>query len=378
MTQGLQTLDNLSVSSIRCRPAGRPVGFPEVLARASRRAAARTSAHMPKRKRESLRRVPWDEGAMSPVQRLVASAWAESYGEHHAALSATNDTDLANSVVPRACPACGAGDPRPRGSTPRGVRMYGCRRCGRRFNALSGTVLDSRRMPAAEIVDVLLGLLSFQSVSATARATRHKADTVRYVLERAFAAVDGAQGGTVLSGVVWADETFWPVRARDKVRLPDGKQPRGHVNHDCVCVATDGRAHVYVHAGRGDQSGDSLCAALLPHVERGSELVHDANSAYNVVAREGGLVDRRVFSAKAHGGTEADNALLPVDRECGRVQAWLGSHPGVDRARLQDWLNLLWVVANVGDSPLHKVEYIIERSLRTPKARTYDEIFHIS
>lgn len=328
------------------------------------------------KRRRSLRSTPWDGSAdPTPTQRLIARAVSDAYDDHHRPLGPGNDTLLVNSVGPACCPACGSRSFGSDGRSPGGVLLFRCAACGHQFTPVSGTVLESRGMSVAEFAAVVRGLLGFQSISSVARATVHTRTTVRYVLQRVFAALEGVQDGVVLTGGAWIDEKFYPVRERDKMRNDDGSLPRGHANGDCICVGVGGGGSFFLHAGRGDQTGMELERVYGPHLAEGLTLFHDSNPAHNRVVRRRGLVDARVVGAVEHDRPDDENALAPVDRRCDTVQRWLDSHRGFDRAHLQDWLNLLWVVENVGEDPLEQVDFILDRAVST-KARTrFREMF---
>ena len=320
--------------------------------------------------KRSLRVTPWDaQGSLTPAQRLLSDFVTDSYEHHHRPLDGRNDTVLVNGAATRRCPRCGSRTFFADGTSPAGVSLFRCNRCGRQFTPATGTALESRGLLAAELCAVVRGLLGFQSISSVARATVHTRKTVRYVLERVFAVLRGVQDGVTLGGGAWIDETYYPVRERDKLYGPGGRSVGGHSNCDCICVGVGGGASVFLHAGRGDQNAATLKRVYGPHLERGCVLYHDANAAHGPLVRSLGLKDAKVFGYAEHAKPEGENVLAPVDRRCDTVQRWLSSHRGFDRAYLQDWLNLLWVVENAGDDPLEQTEHIINLLINTP-ART--------
>lgn len=321
-------------------------------------------------RRRSLRATPWDEqDGLSCSQRLIADFVSDDYEYHHQPIGERNDVALVNGILPRSCPHCGSLTFFSDGTSPAGVLLYRCNRCGRQFTPVTGTALESRGLPVAELCSVVRGLVGFQSISSVARATVHTRKTVRYVLERVFAVLRGVQDGVVLGRGAWIDETYFPVMERDKLYRPDGRSIGGHGNCDCICVGVGGGGSVFLHAGRGDQDGETLERLYAPHLQRGCVLYHDSNAAHNALVKRMGLKDARVCGEREHAKAESENALAPVDRRCDTVQRWLSSHRGFDRAHLQDWLNLLWVIENAGDDPLEQVEFIINR-LTTVRART--------
>ncbi len=80
------------------------------------------------------------------------------------------------------------------------MQKYLCRSCGRGSNPLTGTVLNSRKMPISEWIEYLLHLLEFHSVVTYARDNRRTHTTGVYWLRKVFAALEGCQDFVVLSG----------------------------------------------------------------------------------------------------------------------------------------------------------------------------------
>jgi hypothetical protein len=144
-----------------------------------------------------------------------------------------------------------------------------------------------------------------------------------------FAVLEGVQGGIVLSGRVWIDETYWPLTAKDAVRKPDGKLLWGlSANQMCAGVGVDDSGtSIYLHEGFGKTSKAKTRATFGSYIERGSTLLHDmedlglSSESYNAQAFEEGPDDL--------------NPLCPLNRACFLLKSFLGFHPGFDRGDLQ-------------------------------------------
>ena len=99
------------------------------------------------------------------ARKMVLSTVREWYDEKHRHASA-EEVAMVNSAHIDSCPFCGSGSFVGDGLGQSGVRRCRCKSCGRRFNPLTGTVFDSRRIPISERIEFLLHLFEFHSVSS--------------------------------------------------------------------------------------------------------------------------------------------------------------------------------------------------------------------
>ena len=101
---------------------------------------------------------------------------------------------MVNAARADRCAHCGSADVVRDGKRGDGVQKYLCRSCGKRFNPLTNTVFDSRKIPVSEWVEFLLHLFEFHSVKTSARDNRNAGTTGVYWLRKVFAVFGGVPG----------------------------------------------------------------------------------------------------------------------------------------------------------------------------------------
>lgn len=326
----------------------------------------------------SASRTPWDGAPptdITPAQALVAAAHRAAYDDRHARLE--GEGDFFNRYERRRCPRCGSGSIRRHGSDARGVRRWLCRSCGRTFTPATGTIFEGHRIPASDWCEFVIQLLSYDSLAEVTRSNRRSPTTAPYWLAKLFLVLEGVQDGTVLSGRVQIDETFYPVPASEVERGASGRAKPGFSrNKICIAAATDGLGRAAVApCGRGKPSGRRALAAYGPHIEPGSTLVHDMENAHNMLVRELGLTSEAHDSRTLRGLPDGDNPLRDVNRLHFLLKAFLDSHKGFDRSRLQGWLDLFSVTVNPPEGAMAKAAMVLDRAMWCPKTLRYREYY---
>lgn len=105
------------------------------------------------------------------------------------------------------CPGCGARGAWRDGSTAAGVPRWRCRCCGRRFNSLTGTVLEHCRKPLPAWVSFIRLMRHNVPVECAAEMCGVTHKTAFEWRHRVLATVSGYQDRIVLRDTVWVDET---------------------------------------------------------------------------------------------------------------------------------------------------------------------------
>ena len=108
--------------------------------------------------------------------------------------------------------------------------------CNRKFDALTNTIFEDRKIPLQKWIEYLLYIFEYHSIHSSSRDNRNAESTGRYWLYKVFAVLKNIQKNVMLSGTVYIDEMFFPVVKHETV-LKDGKQLRG-ISRNKICVAT--------------------------------------------------------------------------------------------------------------------------------------------
>lgn len=341
------------------------------------RLQAATARKMKKsaKKERGLRSFPWSgKEALSKGEALVGSTLGEWYEAKHR-MPSDEELSFVNSLPVESCPHCGSDSFKKDGFTKAGLCSYRCKSCGKRFNPLTGTVFDAKKIPISEWIEFLMHLFSFHSLRSSSFSNRNSEKTGKYWLSKVFAVLGGIQDGIVLSGKVWIDETFVPVMCKDAVKK-DGKLLRGiSRNMMGIAVATDGKRSVFISTGASKPSKASTFKAYSPHIAKGSTIVHDGEKSHSRLIEELGLSSEAHASSKTKGLDDSENPLYPVNRLHYFLQRFLGEHDGFKREDLQDWLNLFWFVMNGPSNPYGKALRFIERAVSVKKVIRYRKVF---
>lgn len=323
---------------------------------------------------------PWDDVAddeLEPAQLLVASSHRSMYSFRHEPFD--GDAAFFNGFERESCPRCGGAEVSKRGKDAAGVQRYFCPGCGRSFFPQTGTIFEDRKLPLSAWADFLLQVFSYDSFASMTREDRRSDTTLPYWMAKLFAVLDGIQDDVVLSGRVWVDETYWPVDAKDAVRRPDGKLPRGlSFNQMCIGVGVDSSgSSIYFHEGFGKTSKAKTRAAFGSHIARGSQLVHDMEGAHDAIVSDLELASERHNAKLLKGVPDELNPLHPVNRMCFLLKRFLGAHPGFDRSDLQGYLNLFHVIANPPEDKMEKAAVVLNRAMQCPKTVRFRSFYNV-
>lgn len=328
---------------------------------------------------KSRRVTPWDgEINLTSTQAFLKRNYEEHYAERHRVVAESNETDLINSHTPAKCPLCGSVKFKKSGHAASGVQRYMCT-CGKTFLPTTGTIFDDRKVSISEWLEYCLNL--FRHVSITADSWNNKNDfkTSRYWLQKLFLTLDGVQETIILTGDIWLDETFYSVRSENIVRKDNGDKLRGlSQNQICIGVATDKRHTLYLVEGVCKPSQKKTVAAFREHIDPGSRLIHDKESAHKKLIKELSLKSKAYDSKDLKGLPDKKNPLNPVNRSHAILKKFLNSHSGFNRNDIQGYLNLFAFVTNPPDDMLKKVELVIEMAFQNPKSLRYRDFYSLN
>lgn len=207
---------------------------------------------------------------------------------------------------------------------------------------------------------------------------RRSATTPPYWFAKLLAVLEGVQDGAVLGGRVEIDEMMYPLPLAEQPRMPDGsKMPGGFSrSRHCIGIGCDGRgASVFANEGLGKTSGARTVAAFGGRIAPGSTLVHDMENGHNRLVRELGLRSERHNSKLIKRLPDSENPLAAVNRLCCLLRLFLDSHSGFDRAMLDGYLDLFWVMMNPPADKMEKAAFVLDRAMRNPKELRYRDFY---
>ncbi|MBO7673740.1 MAG: hypothetical protein J6S63_01870, partial [Atopobiaceae bacterium] len=227
--------------------------------------------------------------------------------------------------------------------------------------------------------ELLMGLMSFESLAGIARRDRRSPTTPPYQLAKLFAVLGGIQDGVVLEGRVQADEMMYPVPTADRDPALAGRRAGGYSrNNTCIAIACEERdrgSSVFRVLGLGKPSGARARAAYCPHLSPGLVLVHDKENSHNAVVRELGLVSEAHDSREIKRLPDKENPLWKVNRLCFLLRLFLDGHTGFDRSNFSGWLDLFSVMMNPPEDRLEKAAMVLDRAMSFPNTLRYRDFY---
>ena len=334
---------------------------------------------MSKESKKSRKMTPWgEETALTETQAFLKKNYEEYYADRHRAISDSGESEMINSYIPAKCPYCESIKFKKNGHTRNGVQRYMCV-CAKTFLPTTGTIFDEHRISISEWMEYCMNVFRHVSITASSWNNKNTFLTSRYWLQKLFLTLEGVQSDVVLSGKVWLDETFYTVRSEDIVRKDDGNKLRGlSQNQICIGVATDKKYSLFLIEGTGKPSQKKTFETFRNHIEPGSTLVHDEDSAHKKLVKELALKSRAYSSKELRGLPDKENPMNPVNRVHHILMHFLNAHSSFDRDNLQGYLNLFAFVSNPPVDLLEKVERVIEMAFANPKLLRYRDFYRLN
>ena len=326
---------------------------------------------------KSRKRTPWDgESELTSTQEFLRQNYELNYADRHRMVTESGEADMINSYVPKKCPFCPSGSLRKFGYTKSGVQRYLCKACGKTFLPTTGTIFDDHKISISEWMEYCLNLFRHVSITADSWSNKNAFATSRYWLQKLFLTLETLQNSVILRDRVWLDETFYTVRFEDVVRNEDGTKLRGlSQNQLCVGVATDKKNTVFLLEGTGKPSQKKTFEAFRGHIEPGSTLIHDKESAHAKLVRELALNSVVYASKYLRGLPDKDNPMNPVNSCHDILKKFLNAHSSFLREDLQGYLNLFAFISNPPVDLLEKVELVIKMAFENPRVLRYRDLF---
>jgi len=303
----------------------------------------------------------------------------EYYDAHYAArhrnVSESGEAELVNSYPPVKCPYCGSEKFCKRGFSDSGVQRYLCS-CKKTFIPTTGTIFDEHKISISEWMEYCLNLFRHVSITADSWNNKNAFTTSRYWLQKLFLTLENVQDDIVLAGDVWLDETYYSVRSQDIVRKENGDELRGiSRNQICIGAATNKIHTVFYIEGTGKPTQKRTLELFERHIQPGSTLIHDKDSAYKKLIKELSLKSVAHSSKDLKGLQDKDNPMNPVNRVHAILTKFLNAHSGFMRDDLQGYLNLFSLVTNPPVDLLEKVEIVIKLAFQNPKSLRYRDFY---
>ena len=238
------------------------------------------------------------------------------------------------------CPSCGAGSPWRDGREENGLQRWRCRGCGRRYNSLTGTVLEHSKSDMPTWVRFVRLMRFNVPLDAMAEACGVTHQTAWEWRHRIFATVDGYQDRLVLRDRVWMDETY--ITDTDLTHGYGEAGKRGLSKQKlCIVVAIDIHKNPVARVcGHGKPSSRRIKGGLEGNIAEGSTIVGDKERAHNALVRavKG---THEAYKADVRDPVYLERVAM-VNNLCSWIKRYLWRFTGMDMKYVQSYLN--WYV----------------------------------
>ena len=279
-----------------------------------------------------------------------------------------------NSIEIEFCPHCGSVSFRKYGKRGDGIQTYQCLdpECKKRFNPLTNTIFDSRKIPLTEWAEYLIHLFEYHSVTTSATDNRNADTTGFYWLAKVFIVLRFYQDSILLGDFVFIDETYLSEKRSKVIKTQGGKRLRGlSKNQRCIYCATDGDSAVLIVGGAGKPSTKAATEAYSPHIQGFSHIVHDGEKAHSRLILETGSTETVIPTWMTKGVEDERNPMEPINRVHRFFKKFLSRHVGLERSALQDWANLFSFIWNGPSEAKIKAMIFISMAVKLPGKLRY-------
>ena len=190
-------------------------------------------------------------------------------------------------------------------------------------------------------------IIGYGSFNLTSKINRNAYSTAKYWMEKLFIILKDWHSEEQLSGTIYFDETFFPLKGKDNEMNPDGTKPRGlSRNQLCIGCAWDGQRLICIFEGYGKPSSKHTWECFGHHIKPGSTLIHDGEKSHAVLVKDLELKEEVHSSKETKGLPDNENPLYLINRQHAMLKSFLRAHSGFERSDLQDYLNFFSFIAS--------------------------------
>lgn len=309
-----------------------------------------------------------------PLESLIYNTAEEWYKTKHPSVS-FDEINYINSLSVDKCPYYHSSLIKKNGKTNNGMQRFMCLRCGRRFNPLTGTLFDSRKIPISEWIEFLIHLFQYESLLVSSLDNRNVQSTGRYWTKKVFEVLNHYQDDIVLDNTFWIDETYLKVKPSDMTLDHKRRKLRG-LSHDKICIATatDGINSILYVVGYGKPSSNKIKEAMQNHIKPESKMIEDKEKSHQI------LVDLYQLKREIHSSKEAknlddkNNPMRPINELHMFFKKFISHQGSYDRNELQCWCNLFSFMYNHQGDVAEMVKDYLSLAISTKKVMRYRDV----
>ena len=243
---------------------------------------------------------------------------------------------------PNKCPRC-KGAFIVRWGVDKGLQRYMCKKCGRTFNALTGTPLARLRL-RDRWLDYADSLIEGRSIrEAASKCCIHRTTSFRW--RHRFLQQPCQRKDDEFHGIVEADETFFLESFKGQRHLPrpsrhrGGKaSKRGLSSEQIPVLIIRDRHKATTDKVLPNLSSEAIGAVLIPLLHRDTVLCTDSTKAYKIIARQKNIEHHPINISAGEKVKEHAYHIQNVNSYDSRLKGWLDRFRGVATKYLPNYL----------------------------------------
>lgn len=126
-----------------------------------------------------------EEDALDTFDELIDETTTIQYQNKHPKTSAL-EIKLINEIHIKQCPFCGSANIIKFGKRKDGIQTYKCKDCCKRFNPLTNTIFDNKKIPISEWIEFLINLIGYSSGNKATLINQNSITTGFFGLKKYF------------------------------------------------------------------------------------------------------------------------------------------------------------------------------------------------
>ena len=311
------------------------------------------------------------QSSLLNFQKTAMQIWFDQ--KHYSKI--VEERTLINSKTISSCPRCGSNDITKKGLDKNGIQRYFCTSCNHYFNPLTNTIFDCHKIAIKEWIQFLLSVFSYVAISSTSCLNRNERTTGFYWLDKMFRVLKSYQKEIVLSGNVLIDETYVSKNKRDQI-LNKKKKLRGiSRNKICICVGVANKKIFAIVSPKSRLTSRLSFNIYGKHIKNNSTLIHDKERSHKILIKKNCLHDKSFYAAEVKKLPNSKNPLYPVNKVHSFLKRFLNNHKGLDKNKIQDWLNLFCFIWNTPGDKDDKTLEFLKLALSFKNRTKYREVY---
>lgn len=247
------------------------------------------------------------------------------------------------------CPKCQSSHIVKNGK-PNNKQNYLCKQCGKKFNALTGTLFSGLDLTYREAEILFDNTISCTSIRKLSSLMKKSTKTIFTLRHKIMACIKNIVNSIKLSGSIELDELYLSINLKgtkkqnmpraSKKRTSSGTATRGISKHKvCITSGMDDKDNCFLDiAGTSNVTSKMIEDTVLPRIKEPKKIITDCKSSYESVARNNNwnLIQIKSF---VHIDSDGNN-LSNINNIHQQVQLFLSRFRGVSTKHLQQYLDL--------------------------------------